>query len=297
MSQNYEQPEKDPILHRPRPENGSQNRSPQKPGTPFYKKITKWHTAKMPDIAHGDRTKDSTPQDKSTYVPKADQIKRTGLLSSPEGCVLLVGVGLALIYTLWLGVMFIISPDRAQLLVAMTATAIMFGRAAAMAFGYTALLGHGTVIPISMILETVMVLIIYPLFVFSWRHLLVLKWLRRFFDRIQKSAEANQDKVRRYGIIGLFAFVWFPFWMTGPVVGSVIGFLMGLPVWINMTVVLAGTYVAIFGWAFFLHTLNQQIASYSPYAAAILFVALIIIIIAGHFLQRTIHENKKSKPH
>ena len=59
-----------------------------------------------------------------------------------------------------------------------------------------------------------------------------------------------------------------------------------------MLVVLGGTYVAILGWAFFLHTLHQQIASYSPYAAMILMAVLIGIIIIGHFLQRTIHENK-----
>jgi len=240
----------------------------------------------MPD------NKEQSPN--GSYLSRANQIKTT-LLSSPEGCILLIGVALALIYTLWLGVKFIFSPDQAQVIIGMTATAVMFGRAAGMAFGYTVLLGHSTVIPISMIIETILVLIIYPLFVFSWRHLLVLKWLKRFFNRIQKAAETHQEKVRKYGFIGLFAFVWFPFWMTGPVVGCVIGFLMGLPAWITILVVLAGTYVAIIGWAFFLHTLHQQIASYSPYAAIILFAALIIVILVGHYLQQNLHENKKSK--
>jgi hypothetical protein len=99
--------------------------------------------------------------------------------------------------------------------------------------------------------------------------------------------------VRRYGIIGLFAFVWFPFWMTGPVIGCVIGFLLGLRVWLNMTVVLAGTYVAIFGWAFFLRQFHDRVASYSSYAAMVLMALLVIIIIIGHLLHRTIHENKK----
>lgn len=235
--------------------------------------------------------KDNKMGTESTYLPKADQIK-TGLLSSPEGCILLIGVALALIYTLWLGIKFIFSPDQAQVLIAMTATAIMFGRAAGMAFGYTVLLGHSIVIPVSMIIETILVLIFYPLFVLSWRHLLEFKWLKKFFNRIQKAAEANQNFVRKYGIIGLFAFVWFPFWMTGPVVGCVIGFLLGLPAWINLAIVLGGTYVAIMGWALLLHTVNQQVASYSPYAAMILMVVLVVVIIVGHFLQQTIHENK-----
>lgn len=112
------------------------------------------------------------------------------------------------------------------------------------------------------------------------------------FERTQKAADAHKGKVQRYGIIGLFVFVWFPFWMTGPVVGSVIGFLLGLRVWLNMTVVLAGTYVAIFGWAFFLRQLHEQVASYSSYAAMVLMALLVIIIIVGHLLYRTLQENK-----
>jgi uncharacterized membrane protein len=243
---------------------------------------------------------ENNEQHESTYLPKADQVKpswrvKSSLLSSPEGCILLIGVALALLYISWLGIMFIFSPDKAQFLIGMTATAIMFGRAAGMAFGYTALLANATVIPVSMIIETILVMIIYPLFVFSWRRLLVLKWLRKFFEQIQKAAEANKDFVRKYGIIGLFAFVWFPFWMTGPVVGCVIGFLLGLPAWITILAVLGGTYVAIVCWALLLHTVNQQVAHYSPYAAMILMVVLVIVIIVGHFLQQTIHENKNRR--
>lgn len=225
------------------------------------------------------------------HLPKVNQIKTT-LLSSPEGCILLLGGALALMYSFWLGIKFLYSPEQAQVLIGMTATGIMFGRAASMAFGYSLLLGHGTVIPVSMIIETILVLIFYPLFVFSWRHLLVLKPLKRFFNRIQKAAEANQDFVRKYGIVGLFAFVWFPFWMTGPIVGCVIGFMLGLPAWINIIAVLAGTYIAISCWALLLHTVNQQVAHYSPYAAMVLMAVLVAVIIVGHFLQKTVHENK-----
>ncbi len=226
---------------------------------------------------------------------KAEQRKKlkATLLNSPEGRLLLGGVGLAFIYALWLGVRLLLSPDESQVLVGMTATQVMFGRAAGMAFGYSLGLGHRIVIPICIILETIMVLVLYPLFVFSWRHLLVIKGLKKIFERMQKAAEARKGMVRKYGIIGLFAFVWFPFWMTGPVVGCVIGFLLGLRVWVNMTVVLGGTYAAIFGWAFFLRHFHDHVASYSSYAAMALMGLMVIIIIVGHFLHRTLRENRE----
>ena len=235
---------------------------------------------------------EKTAQSENELNPQQKNPRKSTLLASSEGCLLLTGIALAFIYTLWLGIKLLLSPDESQVLIGMTATELTLGRAFAMTFGYTMGLGHSTVIPICIIIETILVLIFYPLFVFSWRHLLVIKSLKNIFERIQKSAEANKDKVQKYGVIGLFAFVWFPFWMTGPVVGSVIGFLLGLRIWLNMTVVLAGTYVAIVGWAFLLRHLHKQVTSYSSYAAMVLIALLIFIIIVGHFLYRTLRENK-----
>jgi uncharacterized membrane protein len=217
---------------------------------------------------------------------------KSTLLASSEGSLLLIGIALAFIYTFWLGIKLLISPDESQVLVGLTATELTLGRGFAMTFGYTLGLGHRTVIPICMILETIYVLILYPLFVFSWRRLLVIKWLKKTFERTQRAAEIHKDKVQKYGVIGLFVFVWFPFWMTGPFIGSVIGFLLGLRLWLNMTVVLVGTYVAIFGWAFVLRKLHKQVASYSSYAAMVIIALLVFIFILGHLLYRTFHDNK-----
>jgi uncharacterized membrane protein len=220
---------------------------------------------------------------------KRNRLRQT-LLTTSEGRVLLFGVGLVFAYTAWLAVKLLVSPERSQVLIGITATTIIFGRAAGLAFGYSIGMGHGTVITVCMIIETIQVLVFYPLFVFSWRQLLVIKRLKNVFERTQRAAERHKDKVQKYGAIGVFAFVWFPFWMTGPVVGSVIGFLLGLPVWLNMTVVLAGTYIAIFCWALFLRQLHEQVAAYSSYAGLILMALLIAVIVLGNFLVRRRHE-------
>jgi len=212
--------------------------------------------------------------------------------AGPEGRILLLGVALAVALLLWLAAEFFLSPEQSQLLMGTTATAAVFGRAAGLAFGYSMGLSYRTVIPICMIVETVMVLLFYPLFVFSWRHLLVFKRLKNVFERIHEAAEAHKDKVQKYGIIGLFAFVWFPFWMTGPVVGCVIGFLLGLRAWVTMVVVLAGTYVAIFAWALFLREVHDRVAAYSSHAAAIVMIVLIVAIVLVHFLHRACRANR-----
>jgi uncharacterized membrane protein len=214
------------------------------------------------------------------------------LLHTPEGRLFLFGVGVAFLYTFWLGIKLLVSPEESQVLIGMTATQILFGRAAGMAFGYSMGFGHGMVIPVCICTESIMVLIFYPSFVFSWNHLLVIRQLKRVFEKTRKRAEKHKARIMKYGIAGLFVFVWFPFWMTGPMVGCVIGFLLGLRLWVNMTVVLAGTYVAIFGWAIFLRGFHERVASYSSYAAAVLMVLLVAVLIVGHFLNKTLQEKK-----
>jgi uncharacterized membrane protein len=218
---------------------------------------------------------------------------RVGLLASPEGQVLLLGAALVFAYTLWLVYKLLWSPAESQALIGMTATAVVFGRAAGLAFGYSVDLSPVTVVLVCMVAETASVLIVYPLFVFSWRHLLVIKSLKKVFARIHDAAETHKGSIQRYGIIGLFAFVWFPFWMTGPVVGCAIGFLLGLPIWLNISVVLAGTCVAILSWALVLGEVHERFVSYDPYAAMALVVFIIVIVIVGYVLRRTLHENKR----
>jgi len=208
------------------------------------------------------------------------------LLSTPEGRILILAMILALLYVLWLGSSLVWSPDKFQVFVGMTGTHIMAGRAAGMSFGYALGFGHKVVVPINLAVEGIMVLLFYPLFVFSLRKLLVINTLKDFIDSIHSAAGRNYLAIRRYGIPGLFAFVCFPFWLTGPLVGCVIGYLMGLKTWVNMTVVLTGTLLASICWAVFLLEVHERVATYSPYAPFILLVVIIAVAVVGCLLYK-----------
>ncbi|MBC8377909.1 MAG: small multi-drug export protein [Planctomycetes bacterium] len=214
------------------------------------------------------------------------------VLTSAEGRVLIAGIAMALVYTLWLCIQLILSVDTFQTLLGMTAMEVVFGRIACMGFGYSMGQSHTQVIGISMILETILVLVFYPLLVFIWRQLLVIRWLKKVSARTRRAAEAHKDKVRKYGIIGLFMFVWFPFWMTGPVVGCMIGYLLGMRVWVNLTTVLVGTYAAILGWAFLLYQLHQKTISYSSYAIVIATAIIAAAMLAWTLRQRLTARHK-----
>lgn len=119
------------------------------------------------------------------------------------------------------------------------------------------LLGHAQVIPLHMRVETIQVLGVYPLFALSWRQLIRWPRLQPMLSRTHRAAASGGGAVRRFGIVGRFLFVFVPFWMTGPVVGAIIGFLIGLRPWVNLVVVLGATCVAIGVWGLMLNELSD----------------------------------------
>ena len=199
---------------------------------------------------------------------------------------MLLGIAVTLIGLIIMGLIAFRSPQTSHMIGAMSFFNIIFGRAVSMSIGYAGGHGHTLVVTVNMWVETVLVLLFYPVFVFSMRKLVVFPRLKRFLERTRAAAEHHHDKVRRYGIAGLFIFVWFPFWMTGPVVGSAIGYLLGFPAWLTLSVVLTGTYIAMAGWAYLMFDLHSRAAVFAPWAPALVVGLLILAVLAGYWLNR-----------
>lgn len=191
-----------------------------------------------------------------------------------------IGLLLGLVMIVALGVGWIFFPQLALVLSAMTGLNWLIGRAAGMSFGYASGLSHAAVIPANMLIESIQVLLVYPLFVLSVDNLLDLPKLKPFIARLRATAEAQRGAVSKFGIAGLFVFVFMPFWMTGPAVGSIIGYLLGIRPWTNIAVVLSSTYVAIGLWGLLLNEVNEWAGTFSRFAPFALVIALVLIALA-----------------
>ena len=208
------------------------------------------------------------------------------LFASTEGRMLGVGLALTGLMLLAFGIGWHLYPDHILPYAIMTGLNLIIGREAGMSFGYASGFGHAQVVPLNILIETIQVLVIYPLFVLSTRQLIRLRTLQPFITRIHRAAESRGGVVRKFGIAGLFAFVFVPFWMTGPVVGAIIGFLIGLRPWVNLAVVLVSTYIAIGVWALLLNELNTWASAVNQFAPYALFLAILLIAAAMQFLGR-----------
>lgn len=219
---------------------------------------------------------------------KADR----SIIGTTEWHVLLTAFALILLYLAILSIGYIISPPTANLLTAITVTNVLFGRAAGMSLGYAMGFGQALVIPLNIFIESVIVLLFYPLFVFSCQHLIHFRKLNEFIARAKVVAERNRRLVNRYGLLGLFAFVWFPLSMTGPMVGCIIGYLMGLSTKVNLTVVLASTSLAIISWALLLRGMLEKLAAYSTYAPITIITTAMALVVIIH-VYRSVKKNKE----
>lgn len=208
------------------------------------------------------------------------------LFKTTEGHILLLGIVIALLGLIVMGLFAFWSPQTARMIGAMSFTNIVFGRAVSISIGYAGGHGHALVVLVNIWVETVLVLLFYPVFVFSMQKLVVLPKLKHFIERTRSTAERHRVKVHHYGIIGLLIFVWFPFWMTGPVVGSAIGYLLGFPAWLTVSVVLAGTYLAMGGWAYLLFGLHTRAVAFGPWAPVLIICLIILFVLAGYWLNR-----------
>lgn len=198
-------------------------------------------------------------------------------LATAEGRWLALGAALAATALVGLGAASHWWPEQILTLAAMSGLNLVIGRAAGMAYGYANGLDHGPVIACNVVVETVQVLVIYPLFVLGCRQWLLPRWLAAPLARLRARAESSHAAVRRFGVAGLFVFVFMPFWMTGPVVGSFIGYLLGLRTRTTLAVVLAGTYAAIAVYALFLDEVDAWASAYGRYAVFLVLVALAVL--------------------
>jgi len=218
-------------------------------------------------------------------------------LASAEGKILLAGLALAVLYLTAMCLTLCWSADLFHKVLGITTTHLIGGRAAGLSVGYSYGMPRWFVIVVNMVIETITVLVAYPLFVLYSRHLIVIGPLNDALERAQQAAQAQQKRILRYGIPMLFLFVWFPMYFTGPVVGAIIGYLIGLRPLVNLAIVLAGTYVAVFCWGMALQKLTTALEALGPYPPVI-FVAAVMLVAVSLLVRRAIadHNHKQGPP-
>jgi uncharacterized membrane protein len=136
-------------------------------------------------------------------------------------------------------------------------------------------------IAFNIFIESIMVLILYPLFVLSWNKLYLISYqpLNQFLERSKVRAHKYEPIIKRYGVIGLFLFVLTPFVMTGPVVASFVGFLIGFRHHVTLLIVLSSTLIAIIIWFYLIKNFEALLIAYSDILMMGFLIAAVVMLI------------------
>ena len=113
-------------------------------------------------------------------------------------------------------------------------------------------------------LEVVIVLVAYGIVVLVMRNIIQPKLFDSAVRKAELTAQSQKTKIKKYGSIGLFLFVMFPFFMTGPVIGAIIGYLLNYRAINNFLIVFSGTLTSILIYALIGNNIIDHINRYIP---------------------------------
>ncbi len=214
-------------------------------------------------------------------------------LKQKEGQILLLGLILLGCYFIIVLLCALFFPTYLQDVLSITATNVIFGRMAGLSIGVSAQMNTTFLVIFNLFIESIMVLILYPLFVLSWNKLDFVSYppLNEYLERSKKNAHKYEPLIKRYGVIGLILFVLTPFAMTGPVMGSFVGFLIGLQHRVTLSVVLFSTLIAIILWVYLIKNFEEVLIAYSDMLMIGLLIAATVLFL-WYLLKRTFHSKK-----
>jgi uncharacterized membrane protein len=202
--------------------------------------------------------------------------------------ILLIGFGLTALNGFYFLYLLFTDPDLYNTLNSTAIMHIMGGRAMGI---FTCLSGG---IPIfytilyNIYLEVVIVLIAYGIFVLVMRNIIQPKLFKSAVRQAELTAQTQKTRIKKYGAIGLFLFVMFPFFMTGPVIGVIIGYLLNYKAIYNFLIVFGGTLTSIIIYTFTGNEIVEQIYKYINIDilkkwTGIIIGILIIVFLIYHF--------------
>lgn len=210
------------------------------------------------------------------------QISWKAVFRSQELDILLLGLGCALGLVVWISCLEFSDRSKAAQIMATIGTHLMLGRAAGVSAASVGdQLSRLEIILLGSLVEGMVVCLFFSAFCLSCKKLIHVPWLDSAVRNVRASARKQRRHLLGWGIPGLVLFVWFPFLMTGPVVGSVIGYLLGMRPWVVVCTVMFGTTSAIVSWTFLMGALNdwvEKIGSWVPGVAVVIILTTIVAV-------------------
>jgi len=207
-------------------------------------------------------------------------------VTSRFGAIFAGGVAMMIFWFVLIGLLGMHGGDTGRVLFNMTLAHLAGGRASGIAIGRSAGLSVPMLIFAASYIDVTIVLTCFPVIVSGYRMLVRLGVFGELVKEALRSADESKGKVSKYGIVGLFLFVVFPFYMTGPLVGSLIAYFLGWNLAVSLVVVNAATIAAIVAWTFLFNEVYGWFEGFGGIFGKLIPALVVTAIIAGAVVTR-----------
>ena len=137
-------------------------------------------------------------------------------------------------------------------------------------------------------LEILIICVAYSISILSINNYIHLRAIKYYAIKLDRKARNYKEKIEKYGWMGLFIFVMAPLPVTGPVVGSIVGYLLKFKIIKNFSASFLGTLAAIVIWTFFFDYLEQHL-----HIIRYILVAIISVVVISYAKEIKNAFNKK----
>lgn len=215
------------------------------------------------------------------------------IYQSTEWRLFLASVLLSLLLIAVIGYYLVTEPEKSRTLFLVFIAHTFGGRAAGIGLCIIDQLNPLVSILYNFYIEVLIVFFTYPVFVLSVNNFIGFRGLRLYSLKLERKARKHKERIANYGWIGVFTFVMLPFPATGPVMGSIIGYLMRMRPYQIFSATLLGTFTAIVIWFVFFDFLEQHLhIIHYIFAGIVVIVVLtylgkITLLIKKFFTKRT----------
>lgn len=148
---------------------------------------------------------------------------------------------------------------------------------------------------LNIIVSSAAVSTVHALFSLSFRKLFKISFLESTFEGLAKSADSQKKHLVSLGIPGVFFFVWIPFFMTGPIVGSILGRLIGLKLFTNLATVMIASITSIATWVFFWEQISRFVSEKKMSIMSISLVSFFLLYILWNRIKILFKQLKKEQ--
>jgi len=153
---------------------------------------------------------------------------------------------------------------------------VVSGRAGNAGIGLQKGFSHYFLLFQSCIQDFIIMFYVYPLFVSGYQRVSRWRIIGPVLKRMHEVALEQKKRIAPYGAVGLMAFVIFPFWSTGPMIGAIVGYLLGMSTLLTFTTVIIGDIIAVAAWIWAYDMLRNYNQTLALVVLVVIFAAAVI---------------------